>query len=83
MPRSIENYVQEIGRAGRDGTLARCHMFLNNEDYYQLRSIALSNLLDSQNAMILTNQVIVESKKQYGKLVLGIDSGKTKKRSLK
>ena len=34
LPRSIENYVQEIGRAGRDGTLARCHMFLNNDDFY-------------------------------------------------
>jgi len=34
MPRAIENYVQEIGRAGRDGNLARCHMFLNNDDFY-------------------------------------------------
>lgn len=34
LPRSIENYVQEIGRAGRDGKLARCHMFLNNDDFY-------------------------------------------------
>ena len=33
MPKSVENYVQEIGRAGRDGTLARCHMFLNNDDF--------------------------------------------------
>ena len=47
MPRSLENYVQEIGRAGRDGKLARCHMFLNDKDYYQLRSISLSDLLDS------------------------------------
>lgn len=46
MPRSVENYVQEIGRAGRDGTLARCHMFLNNDDFYQLRRIGMSDLLD-------------------------------------
>ena len=51
MPRSIENYVQEIGRAGRDGKLARCHMFLRNEDFYQLRRITLSDLLDTQSAL--------------------------------
>lgn len=47
LPRSIENYVQEIGRAGRDGKLAKCHMFLSNEDFYQLRRITLADLLDS------------------------------------
>lgn len=34
IPKSIENYVQEIGRAGRDGRVARCHVFVSNEDYY-------------------------------------------------
>ena len=37
MPRAIENYVQEIGRAGRDGNLARCHLFLEDNDFYDLR----------------------------------------------
>jgi superfamily II DNA helicase RecQ len=47
MPRAIENYVQEIGRAGRDGKLARCHMFLSDDDFYMLRRKALGDLLDS------------------------------------
>ena len=64
LPRSIENYVQEIGRAGRDGTLARCHMFLNNEDFYQIRSITLSDLLDSESGYRLTSKCIVEAKRQ-------------------
>nr|CAB3265514.1 ATP-dependent DNA helicase Q4 [Phallusia mammillata] len=29
MPRSFERYVQEVGRAGRDGLPAHCHLFLD------------------------------------------------------
>lgn len=31
MPKNFESYVQEIGRAGRDGRAAHCHLFLNPE----------------------------------------------------
>jgi RecQ family ATP-dependent DNA helicase len=43
MPKSIENYVQEIGRAGRDGRLAHCHLFLAREDYIKHRSLVFSD----------------------------------------
>ena len=62
MPRAIENYVQEIGRAGRDGTLARCHMFLDDSDFYSLRQISMQDLLDSQSGYRLTNRVICQAK---------------------
>jgi ATP-dependent DNA helicase Q4 len=31
LPKSIENYIQEIGRAGRDGCPAYCHAFIDLE----------------------------------------------------
>ena len=31
MPKSFESFVQEIGRAGRDGNPAHCHVFVDKE----------------------------------------------------
>lgn len=31
LPKGFESYVQEIGRAGRDGNPAHCHVFLDEE----------------------------------------------------
>ena len=40
MPRSLEEYVQQIGRAGRSGDVADCLCFLNKSDFLTLRSLA-------------------------------------------
>ena len=82
MPKSIENYVQEIGRAGRDGKLARCHMFLNNDDFFQIRRLILADLLDHYNALKLTNKIIVEGKRSLFK-ILNPEMAATKKRKRK
>lgn len=29
--KTVESYIQEIGRAGRDGNVAYCHLFLDSQ----------------------------------------------------
>jgi len=59
-------------------------MFLNNKDFYQLRRISLSDLLDNQSALRLTNMVVLEAKKQFYQNINNLTELKeTKKRKRK
>jgi ATP-dependent DNA helicase Q4 len=40
MPHSLEEYVQQVGRAGRDGRSATCITFLDDSDYTWMRTKA-------------------------------------------
>ncbi|TBU63841.1 ATP-dependent DNA helicase [Dichomitus squalens] len=40
MPKTLENYSQEVGRAGRDGSLSHCYMFLCATDLPILEGFA-------------------------------------------
>ncbi|KAF1599459.1 ATP-dependent DNA helicase Q4, partial [Eudyptes chrysolophus] len=48
MPKNFESYVQEIGRAGRDGEPAHCHLFLDPEggDLQELRRHIYGDTVD-------------------------------------
>ncbi|XP_028634658.1 ATP-dependent DNA helicase Q4 [Grammomys surdaster] len=48
LPPSFESYVQAIGRAGRDGKPAHCHLFMHpqGEDLWELRRHAHSDSTD-------------------------------------
>ncbi|XP_022945198.1 ATP-dependent DNA helicase Q-like 5 isoform X1 [Cucurbita moschata] len=62
MPESLEEYIQEIGRAGRDGRLSYCHLFLDNDTYFKLRSLMHSDGVDEYNINKFISEVFSENK---------------------
>jgi hypothetical protein len=58
-------------------------MFLNDDDFYQLRRITLSDLLDNQSSLILTNIVVLEAKKQFYKQINNLMEVKESKKRKK
>nr|XP_034170943.1 ATP-dependent DNA helicase Q4 isoform X1 [Osmia lignaria] len=62
MPGTFENYVQEVGRAGRDGQIAHCHMFLHPKedgDKWELRRHIYANGVDRHSIRRLLQKVFV------------------------
>ena len=58
LPKSIEQYIQEIGRAGRDGKDAYCHVFLNDEDFFRLRTVTFGEIVERITVKKIIKRII-------------------------
>jgi superfamily II DNA helicase RecQ len=73
VPKSLENYVQEIGRAGRDGELANCHLFLAQQDYLKNRLFACGDGGTKESVRTLIGMCLKEDQeKETRYLILNI-----------
>jgi len=60
-PRTLEHYVQEIGRAGRDGEPAYCHCFFNENDEFKLKSLVYSDGVERPTIRNIINKLFIAS----------------------
>ncbi|MDA1014142.1 MAG: RecQ family ATP-dependent DNA helicase [Planctomycetota bacterium] len=60
LPKSLENYSQEIGRAGRDGLTSICHMLFCTDDLSVLENFILGDTPDYESVASLVQELFAQ-----------------------
>ena len=57
IPKTVENYLQETGRAGRDGLPSKCHLMISRDDAIKGISLQHSNKLSHIQILLLLERI--------------------------